>query len=468
MKLMTMRSPSNSHLPSSGSLPVSAPIVAVAGALGMMFAWALTGEQWIILAGTVLMGFVPAFVRWPVVSTFGLYVALVPVFDSVPYVIGGASIVKPVGMLAAAMLTAAGLIERRFGRPPAAALWWGVLIVWCILTATWAVDPPSVFARLPTAVSLFVLYLVAVSFKPSERELYAVCCLAVIGGAVAAAVGYFYGLEAPAGAAGTPVRGRLVVAGVESNPNALGETLVPVLALALGGFVGLRARLHRTLALGAVALAGLGIFISMSRGALLGMITAALALSYRIRARRQFLIAALVLVAIAATMPAAFYERIVAVFDAEDTSGSGRVDIWTVAFRALHRFGLVGAGLENFVDVHRMYAPHGPSGYAFGAHNTYLMVWVELGIVGLSLMLAALGCHLLAVKRATKTGAGGVLLAATEASCIGVLVLAFFSDLLWTKFFWLPWIFLTWAIYCAQESRSEVISNVSGEGVRLQ
>ena len=72
----------------------------------------------------------------------------------------------------------------------------------------------------------------------------------------------------------------------------------------------------------------------------------------------------------------------------QDTTGAGRTEIWEVGVRALARFGIVGAGLQNFVDVHRLYVPHGPYDTAMGAHNIYLSAWVEVGAIGLLLMLA--------------------------------------------------------------------------------
>jgi O-antigen ligase len=80
------------------------------------------------------------------------------------------------------------------------------------------------------------------------------------------------------------------------------------------------------------------------------------------------------------------------------------------------------------------------------------MIWVEAGIIGLALMLAALGSHLLAASSARKADGGGVALSAVEAGCVGTLVLNLFGDGIWDKMFWLSWILLIWAIHCARES----------------
>ena len=47
--------------------------------------WALAcPEQWIILGALVMVALVPIIVRWPVVTTFGLYALLACSFDVLP------------------------------------------------------------------------------------------------------------------------------------------------------------------------------------------------------------------------------------------------------------------------------------------------------------------------------------------------------------------------------------------------
>jgi len=159
------------------------------------------------------------------------------------------------------------------------------------------------------------------------------------------------------------------------------------------------------------------------------------------------------LVALTATMPDAFYDRVGAVVTGEDSTGSGRTEIWQAGFEALRRFGILGAGLDNFPAVHRIYVTQGPKPNAMGAHNIYLLAWVELGIFGLAMMLAAAGGHLLSVRRVRRAGNKEIILAALEGACFGVLALSLFADLLWTKFFWLPWILVTWAMSCDRQEK---------------
>jgi hypothetical protein len=436
-------------------VPLSTGIIALA-ILGLapLFGWALATKSWLILSALALLVGVPVIVRWPVVSAFGLYAFLVP-FDSVSALSAegvGGSLTKLVGLLAGGVLLVAGLTERRLHRPPLAALLWGLLVLWAALSAMWAINPAYVRGQLPTVLSLFVLYVIAVCIKPSRQELYWVCLLLVIGGSLAAAIAYFYGLDEPV--RGT-VRGRLVIGDRESNPNLLGAALIPPFALAIAGFIRLRGAVQRAMAGGSIALIGLGIYIS-SRAAVVGLVVAIAVLFYRLRVRGQLIIAVLMLVVLVATLPDALSVRITRVLSGEDTTGSGRIAIWQVGLDAVKEFGIFGAGLANFVEAYNLYAPPMPLGTGRAAHNSYLMVWVDLGIVGLALMFAALGSQFLGVHNARKAGGGGIILAALEAAWFGELALMFFTHGIYTsKMVWLSWILLAWAGYCREDFETD-------------
>jgi O-antigen ligase len=169
-------------------------------------------------------------------------------------------------------------------------------------------------------------------------------------------------------------------------------------------------------------------------------------LAYRMQARKQIIAAGLVLLALSAAVPEWFYDRIGRVVAGDDATGAGRTEIWKLGLDALGDFWLFGAGLHNFPEVFKQYSLTGQGGY--GAHNSYLAVTVELGVIGLALMLAAVASHFLAVWRARRAGHGGLALAATEAAAFGMLSGAMFGDRVWTKTIWLTWTLLTWAIYC--------------------
>jgi O-antigen ligase len=430
------------------TLPTGVCLVAILG-LAPLFGVALARENWLLVGLVAMVAFVPVLVRWPVVSTFGLYAFIIP-FESVTALsrTGGATLPRLLGLLAAVVLLTAGLVERRFSRPPLASLWWGLLMVWAILSVAWAIDPDHALQRLNTPISLFLLYLIAVSVKPSRKELYYVCLLVVAGGVAAAVAGYLFGVElGPRGIH----RGRLVVGDQASNPNSLGAVLILPLALAAAGVVGSRNLMQKLLSIGAVCVIGAGVFITMSRGALLSIAVTMLVFVYRSKVRWQSLVAVAMLLAMAVALPQAYFERAGKVFTGEDATGAGRTRIWKEGIEALGQFGIFGAGHGNYTLTYNLSDDHALGG-GKGAHNTYLAAWVELGIPGLVLLLAALGTYLWTLRKATRENAG-VLLPAIEAAAFGILAGAFFADRLWSKSFWLLWILVTWAIHSLSESQ---------------
>jgi O-antigen ligase len=451
--------------PRNLSLPTGITLV-VAAVLAPLMGRALAREDWQILALLSLIMVVPMVIRWPIISTFGMYALLVP-FDFLA-VLGGNTLTKLVGMLAAAVLLGAGLMERRLCHPPRAALWWAMFMLWALTSAAWTIlDPRTAIQGMQMILSLFLLYVIAVSVRVSEKELVWVCALAVLGATLAAGWSVVHGVEGAYDVSGSAShRSALKIAGQGAALNAFATTLIPALALAMGGFMGLRSWVGKMVAVAAMGVISAGIFFTMSRAALLGIATTAAVLFYRFRMRWPvFVVVCLLLIGVAATMPAAFFDRILAVGD-KDATGSGRTKIWSIGLEALESNWLVGAGFKSFLDVYSRTVPLplGQGGRA--AHNIYLAISVELGIVGLVLFLGAITSHLVMGARRARGGTSSetttIVVRSMEAACYGVLVTSFFIDALWSKYFWLLWILLAWSV----QVREEQVASPHGEGLK--
>ena len=106
---------------------------------------------------------------------------------------------------------------------------------------------------------------------------------------------------------------------------------------------------------------------------------------------------------------------------------------------------VVGVGLGNFRAAYDSYAGSAPHfrGYDRAAHNAYLEVWAETGIIGLGLLLIAIVAQLKEAIRAivARCSRDYVLLSA-EAACYGLLVYGLFGSVQWRKSFWLGWLLL--------------------------
>src|SRR5499426_2206136 len=225
------------YWPAWGEWNLSLPtgIAMVGGAVAApLLGWTVARERWEILVLLVLVGVLPIVIRWPVIPTFGLYAFLVP-FDGVVNLKGGTP-TKLAGLVAAAALVAAALMEPRLRRPPTAAIWLTAFILWAFMSAGWTImDPTDVFQSLQTPLSLFLLYIVAVSVRVSKKELLWVCALFLLGATLAAGWSVLYGVEDaydPSSSGVLKGRATLKVGGTTANPNAFAAGLILPLALA--------------------------------------------------------------------------------------------------------------------------------------------------------------------------------------------------------------------------------------------
>jgi O-antigen ligase len=421
------------------------PGIAIAAALcaGPLLGWAIAGEQWNLVVLVALGAISPIVLRWPVVVGFGTYAFLVP-FDSVAAIadLGGATLTKLIGALAVGVLLATILIQRRLVQPPFAAACLGLFLLWVVLSFVWAINLDMARSRLPTTLSLAALYFVAVSYRVSQRELQVVCLLIAIGGVLASAGGII--MSSLANTQDT-VRGTLAVGGERANPNGVAQGLLLPLAIAVGIFLRSRRAIAAAASITGIVAIAAGIFLTVSRGALLALAIMTCILLYRFRARWQILLVVCILAALLPLMPDIFFERINMLISGEDTTGSGRTDIWNIGLRGLEQFGLFGAGLSNFPAVYELYAPTPPGALARGSHNTYLMVSIELGVIGLALFLMVVIAHLRMANWQRGLTSSRALPASIEAACVACLVIGLFGDVLWTKAFWTPMILMVWA-----------------------
>jgi O-antigen ligase len=162
---------------------------------------------------------------------------------------------------------------------------------------------------------------------------------------------------------------------------------------------------------------------------------------WRLRMGARLLLPCAAVVVAVTSMPQIFFYRFQ---NALTSGGAGRLDIWKAGLSALSRYGLFGAGLDNFPVIYNEFAGRANRFQGFGRdpHNIFLGLWVETGIVGLLLLLAIITSHLADLRRIGRwlQRDTPMQLVAIEAACWGVLVASFFDNMLWRKAFWLVWI----------------------------
>lgn len=255
-------------------------------------------------------------------------------------------------------------------------------------------------------------------------------------------------LAAPSAAAGSRATGTV------GDANELAAALVLSAGVA-GAFVFNRHLGSAARVLGGVALpiCVAGIVLSLSRGGLLGLggaSAAAIVLGGRWRGRVATAVGGILLAALSyfnlfASLPAK--ERVSNV----GGGGTGRLDLWTVAERmiAAHPFEGVGTGQFQTASVHYLLRPGSIQRADFilsrpkVAHNTYLNIVAELGVVGGVLFAGLVAASVVALLKAVAVFRRlgdermEILVRGTAVGVVGYLVTLVFISENYSKLFWL-------------------------------
>jgi O-antigen ligase len=321
------------------------------------------------------------------------------------------------------------------------------LLAWAGLSATWSEHPGAALDAVFRLSLNAVLFLVVFTAIRTPRDAVRVFAAFVIGAALAA----FFAVLTGTGPVAYGQAARIT--GGSENANELASTLVAALALALGLlFAAKRSPILRLCAAGGAAIALTGIVLTVSRSGLVALGIAAIAAIVFAGRWRPRVIVISVGVALSAVLyfatiaPQSSRERIT-----ELKGGTGREDIWTVAWRMFEAHPARGVGAGNFStsSIHYLLAPGALTRSDFivdtqkAAHNVYLETLAELGVVGLALLAALivsmLACAYQAIREFQRDGKVQmeILARANLVALIGLLAADFFSSDQYKKQLWL-------------------------------
>jgi O-antigen ligase len=361
---------------------------------------------------------------------------------------GGLPLTRLLGMLLILSWLATVTVGENRGRKlfEGNGLLFGLLlfVFWATLSTLWAADSGEAIGAVtryaPNALLFLVVY---AAVKTRSQAMWIVGAL--LGGALLAAA---YGVISPGE---VDAEGRL--SGAFGNANETATALAVGVALAGGLAFALRG--HPALQLAAmigVPLCMLALFLTVSRGGIVALAAVLVAGVFVAGPRRGTVLAA---TAVGALMAVVYFGAFAGEQEREhlfkSDGGTGRTDIWRVGWRMVEANPGVGVGAGNFQNssVHYLLEPGTIVRPDFivdepkVAHNTYLEVLAELGVIGLALFLAIIGAALAALWKAARTfGDGGdremdLLSRAVLIALVGFLTAAFFGSREFSNQLWL-------------------------------
>lgn len=219
------------------------------------------------------------------------------------------------------------------------------------------------------------------------------------------------------------------------NPNAFGEVLVLLIPIAIGLMFASKSWGYRLLGLSAAALGSVSLLMTYSRAGWLGLAVAALVFIFLWKKK---ILPAVVLLGLAAIpiLPDSVFNRILTIFNFNDTSTSSRFPLYEAAGRLISERPLQGVGLGSDTvraAVADLNLYHGKSPFVH-AHNVYLQVWAETGIFGLLSLLATVGWSLkrggnIALRK-IGTSSSRMIIIGSVSALVGIMVCGV-ADFIW-------------------------------------
>lgn len=219
------------------------------------------------------------------------------------------------------------------------------------------------------------------------------------------------------------------------NPNALGEVLVMLIPVAVGLIFAGKSIWSKLLGVAGTGLGGLALIMTYSRAGWVGLAVAAVVFIFlwwkKILPLCLFLGFAMI-----PLLPDTVFNRILTIFNLEDTSTSSRFPLYEATLRLIGITPIEGAGLGSEAvrqAVTDLGLYDGASPFVHG-HNIYLQVWAETGFFGILSLLATIGYG---VKRSFSIGlkklgdsSSRMLVIASVSAIIGIMVCGL-ADYIW-------------------------------------
>lgn len=174
---------------------------------------------------------------------------------------------------------------------------------------------------------------------------------------------------------------------VFGNPNVYGEYLVLVIPIIFALFNISENKLSKFIYFIIMAFAVANVFMTLSRGSMVGLAISIIILV--LLKAHKYLPAVIALAFIAPPLlPESIIRRILTIFTRKDTSSTYRKSIYRASINILKDNPITGIGLGQFKEIYKIYSLNAAK--SFHAHNTLLMVFIEMGALGIFSFIAML------------------------------------------------------------------------------
>ncbi|TAM62523.1 O-antigen ligase domain-containing protein [bacterium] len=377
--------------------------------------------------------------RRPLLFPYAFYVLLIP-FDNLLIVSSFGTLTKVLGILSGFAVFFWCLRVKHIARPPSALYALFALFAWAFASTYWAVSGIDTATALPQYLSIMLLY-AAIAITPvSARDYRYILAAGAIGGIAAAVYGIkeFYGQ--PFDVAGNLLAARLVVQTGSSSidPNQFADALL--FPLAIVTMLALRTRwlLLKLTGVAGIALIVAAISLSGSREAILGVAVIVLYYLWRTRYKIEMGIVTLCAVVAIFSVQSSLWLRF---GRAIASGGSGRLSIWSVALEAFRHRWLAGYGMGNFSSAYNDYYLRAPQSHPYGwsspPHNLLVQIGVELGIVGIVLLIVFFAAVFRDLRRIDPEHPLYEDRVMMEAAVIALIFVSMFIGLFTYKYAWL-------------------------------
>jgi O-antigen ligase len=390
------------------------------------------------LAALGVIGFAGAavFYACPLLFPLCAWLLVVP-FDTLLQT-GGGTITKFLGVASAVAMVLVLIDRRRVIGAPACALLWAAYLAWSIASYMWSAQPLYRNEYLVATIELFAIFVIGSMIRISKRELGWILGSAVAGGTGFAAFGVWVFHNAPSQVSGA-TSGRLqIVVNNSSYVNAdhFSASLIMPIALALV------AMLHfggwRKVLFGAALLMMFaGVFVSGTRASFIAIGVMWLYLIIVYAKRRQLAIIAGVTLLASFLIPNVWMRFT----DSSQAEAGGRFSIWGIAWDAFRQRPLFGIGADQFTIAYsQSYLAHAHGSliarWSQDPHSVIVSNAVELGVIGLALILAAWFFQFRVARAVPRSSPLYGARVAIEAGTLALFVQALSLDIMFYKYLW--------------------------------